>query len=225
MVKKQKILRRLLLVLLTAAALGIGLIVGVNIYMLKNAEGRILTTDEAAGYGADCILVLGAGVRDDGTPSHMLEDRLKTGLRLYEIGAAPKMMMSGDHGQKEYNEVGVMKAFAVERGIPSADVFMDHAGFSTYESLYRLRDVFEADRVIIVTQGYHLPRALYIADRLGLEAVGVSADLRAYRGQEIHDLREAAARTKDFLNCILMPKPTYLGDVIPVSGNGDLTND
>ncbi len=225
MKKARKLIRRLLLSILCIGVLAAALVVGVNVYMYNNAKGRILTADALAGENYDCVLVLGAGVRNDGTPSHMLEDRLKTGLSLYDAGAAQKLLMTGDHGRVEYNEVGVMKDFATERGIPSEDVFMDHAGFSTYESLYRARDVFAAKRIIIVTQEYHLYRALYIADRLGIEAVGVSADLRPYSGQSVYNLREAAARTKDFLNCLAMPKPTYLGDVIPVHGDGNLTND
>lgn len=225
MKNKKKIFRRLLLTVLCLGLLVSGLIVGVNVYMFSNAKERILSAEELSDYGADCILVLGAGVREDGTPSHMLEDRLKTGLALYEAGASQKLLMTGDHGRAEYNEVGVMKDFAMEHGVPSENVFMDHAGFSTYESLYRARDVFAAKRVVIVTQEYHLHRALYIADRLGLEAVGVSADLRPYNGQTVRNLREVAARTKDFWYCLFMPKPTYLGEVIPVQGNGNLTND
>ena len=212
----------------------IGVIVGavsavialiLNARVCAASEGRILSPQEAAALNTDCILVLGAGVRDDGTPSHMLQDRLLTGIELYELGAAPKLLMSGDHGQAEYDEVNVMKAFATDAGIPSGDVFMDHAGFSTYESLYRARDVFCAERVIIVTQEYHLHRALYIAQSLGIEAWGVKADLRTYAGQGMRELREIAARAKDVLWCALQPAPTYLGDDIPVSGNGDLTND
>ena len=225
MVTKRKRLRRLLLFVLVLGLLAASALLIINICMFSTTKGKILATDTAAGFDADCILILGAGVRDDGSPSHMLEDRLKTGLQLYELGASEKILMTGDHGRKEYNEVGVMKDFATEHGIPSEDVFMDHAGFSTYESLYRARDVFKAKRVIIVTQGYHLPRALYIANQLGLEAVGVSADLRPYRGQLMRDLREIAARTKDFAKCIFKPEPTFLGDAIPVSGNGNLTND
>ena len=221
MKKAVRIIRRLLLAALCLCMLGAALIVGVNVYMYNNAKGRILTAEELSSWGADCILVLGAGVRDNGTPSHMLEDRLKTGLSLYESDAAPKLLMSGDQGRVEYNEVGVMKDFATERGVPSEDVFTDHAGFSTYESLYRARDIFAAKRIVIVTQEYHLYRALYIADRLGLEAIGVSADLRPYSGQSIRDLREIAARTKDFMYCLFMPKPTYLGDVIPILGDGN----
>lgn len=195
-------------------------------FVKLTAKSRILTAEEAAGCGYDCILVLGAGVWGEGEnayPSHMLEDRLLTALSLYETGAGKKLLMSGDHGTSEYDEVNVMRDFALERGVPSADIFMDHAGFSTYESLYRARDVFMAERVLIVTQGYHLYRALYIAKALGLEAAGVAADLRPYRGQRYYDLREVLARCKDAALCIFLPEPTYLGEPIPITGSGELT--
>ena len=134
-------------------------------------------------------------------------------------------MMSGDHGRVNYDEVNAMKAYAVENGVPSEDVFMDHAGFSTYETVYRAKEIFGADKVIIVTQEYHLYRALYIAEALGIEAYGVSADLNRYGGQTMRDIREVLARCKDFAMCLFKPEPTYLGEAIPVSGNGDLTND
>ena len=153
----------------------------------------------------------------------MLSDRLKRGVELYDAGAAPKLLMSGDHGRTDYDEVNVMKGYAVDAGITSSDVFMDHAGFSTYESLYRARDVFQAKKIIIVTQAYHLHRALYIADALGLDAYGVAADYRPYAGQFRRDIREILARNKDFLTALFQPKPTFLGDAIPVSGDGDLT--
>ena len=133
--------------------------------------------------------------------------------------------MSGDHGRKEYDEVNVMKNFAIKSGVPSEDIFMDHAGFSTYESMYRAKEIFQADIVIIVSQKYHLYRAVYIARSLGMEAYGVPSDVRIYRGQEYRNLREAAARVKDFFIVIIKPEPTYLGEAIPVNGNGDITND
>ncbi len=170
-------------------------------------------------------MVLGCGLEADGSPSPMLHDRLQQGVALYQKEAAPKLLVSGDHGREEYDEVNAMKRFAEEQGIPSEDVFMDHAGFSTYESVYRARDIFQVRRMVIVTQEYHLSRALYIAKRLGIEAWGVPADPRTYSGQTARDLREILARDKDFLTCILKPKPTYLGKAIPVNGNGNLTND
>ena len=118
-----------------------------------------------------------------------------------------------------------MKQYAVDEGVASSHVFMDHAGFSTYETVYRAKEIFGADKVIIVTQEYHLYRALYIAEKLGVEAYGVASDYRTYAGQTMRDLREVLARCKDFAMCILQPEPEYLGDAIPVSGNGDVTNE
>jgi vancomycin permeability regulator SanA len=155
----------------------------------------------------------------------MLEDRLRRGVELYEAAAAPKLLMSGDHGQREYDEVNAMKGYAVAAGIPSGDVFMDHAGFSTYESLYRAKEIFGVKKVIIVTQEYHLHRALYIARQLGLEAWGVASDYRSYAGQLMRDIREILARNKDFVTGIFLPEPTYLGEKIPITGDGNVTND
>ena len=155
----------------------------------------------------------------------MLEDRLLEGIKLYQNNVSDKIIMSGDHGRKAYDEVNIMKKFAIEKGIPSEDIFMDHAGFSTYESIYRAKEILQAKKIVIVTQKYHLYRALYIANKLGLEAYGVGADPRQYTGATNREIREILARDKDFIKCIFKPKPKYLGDIIPVSGNGDVTND
>ncbi len=199
-------------------------VVGTNIYMVKSQRDKIVTAEETGG-GYDCIIVLGAGVWADGSPTAMLEDRLKTGIDLYKQGIAPKIIMSGDHGQKNYDEVNTMKAYAIEQGVLSEDIFMDHAGFSTYETMYRARDIFQVKKAVVVTQKYHMYRALYIAEKLGIEAVGVNSDPRKYLGQGYRDFREVLARTKDFFSVIIKPKPTFLGETIPVSGNGDITND
>ena len=193
-----------------------------NAYIKAKTKDKIVTKVEG---DYDCIIVLGAGVRKDGTPTPMLKDRLDKGIELYKNGAAPKIIMSGDHGQKRYDEVNAMKKYAIQEGVPSEDIFMDHAGFSTYESIYRERDVFEVKKAIIVTQKYHMYRALYIAKKLGLESVGVTAEEIDYSGQEARDLRETLARTKDFFKCIIKPKPTYLGKTIDITGSGDVTND
>lgn len=224
--KTMKILKRILLVLLCLALLlGAGTFV-VNFYVKGSVKEYILSPQEAQTLeDVDCILVLGCGVYADGVPSNMLRDRLEQGIALYRAGVAPKLLMSGDHGQENYNEVSVMKNYAVESGVSSHDVFMDHAGFSTYESMYRAKEIFQAKRVVIVTQKYHLYRAIYVACALGLEAYGVAADTRAYAGQYRRDLREVLARCKDFLSAVFRPEPTFLGEAIPVSGDGDLTND
>jgi len=199
---------------------------GINLYMTRSTASRVLSFEQAAQKGGyDCILVLGARVWPDGRPSHMLEDRCRGGAELWQAKAAPVIIMSGDHGQWDYDEVTAMKQEAVNRGVPSSDVFMDHAGFSTYDSLYRARDVFGVKKVLIVTQEYHIYRAVYIAQRLGLDADGVASDYRVYATQFKNDLREYAARVKAFFTCILKPKPKYLGAPIPLYLDGNVTND
>ena len=218
--------RKRLLIALGAAALLLILAVFLpSAVILQSTRSALLSPEEAADWEADCILVLGAGLLPDGRPNLMLSERIDTGVALYELGAAPKLLMSGDHGREDHDEVNAMKASAIQQGVPSADVFMDHAGFSTYESLYRARDIFGARRILIVTQAYHLPRAIYIAYRLGLEAAGVPCDTARYRGQLYRDVRELLARDKDFVKCVFQPEPTYLGEAISLAGSGDVTND
>lgn len=223
---KKNIFRRLIAIFLCLCIWCISAVTLMNSIVKISAGDQIITSDEAAKLqNVDCILVLGCLVRADGRPSDMLQDRLRRGVELYELGAAPKLLMSGDHGRVEYDEVATMKKYAVDAGIASEDVFMDHAGFSTYESIYRTKEIFQAKKILIVTQEYHLYRALYIANRLGVEAYGVASDYHTYVGQSVRDFREILARVKDCTTCILKPKPTYLGDTIPISGNGNLTND
>lgn len=223
---KKQIWKRLIITLLCLGLLSGTAVLGINGHVKKSTSDQILFPEEAASLtDVDCILVLGCYVHDSGRPSDMLADRLRRGIELYQSGAAPKLLMSGDHGQKDYNEVKAMKLKAMEEGIPSEDVFMDHAGFSTYESIFRARDVFAADKIIIVTQEYHLYRALHVANALGVAAYGVAADYHTYAGQAYREVREILARNKDFATSILKPAPTYLGEVIPVGGDGNLTND
>ena len=208
------------------AILGVTALFSLNAMVKATTKDNILSVEEAAALeDVDCILVLGCGIHDDGSPSDMLHDRLRRSVELYEAGAAPKLLMSGDHSRKGYDEVDAMKSFAIEAGIPSEDVFMDHAGFSTYESMVRAKEIFQAKKIIIVTQEYHLYRAIYIAEQLGMEAYGVSSNYRRYRNQSDMNTREVLARVKDVFSCIFWPEPTYLGETIPVWGNGNLTND
>ena len=199
------------------------IIIGINLYVKLSTKNKIITNYKKLS-NIDCIIILGAGIRNN-KPSPMLEDRLLEGIKLYQKNISNKILMSGDHGRKEYDEVNIMKKYAIEKGIPSENIFMDHAGFSTYESIYRAKKIFQAKRVVIVTQKYHLYRALYIADKLGLTAYGVSSDPRKYMGATNREIREILARDKDFIKCIFKPKPTYLGETIKIEGNGDTTND
>lgn len=203
----------------------LAIVLSVNFYVLKVGQQYIGQPDRVP--KADAILILGARVYSDGNVSLMLNDRLTTGYDLYQENKAPKIIVSGDHGQKEYDEVNAMKDFLKEKEVPPEDIFMDHAGFSTYESLYRARDIFQVKKVIIVTQEFHLTRALFIARELGLDAYGVAADKHIYHTVMLKsELREIGARNKDFVTAkIIKPLPKYLGDAIPVTGDGRVTDD
>ena len=222
--KKKTIIKILLVLVVLGVIVGIG-VIAANAHIKSVTKGFIIPESELKNLeGIDCILVLGCGVWDDGTPTDMLADRIKVGCRAYESGVADRLLMSGDHSRKDYDEVNTMKAIAVESGIPADNVFCDHAGFSTYESMYRASDIFRADKIVIVTQSYHLPRAIYDAQKLGIEAYGISADERTYMGQMYRDVRELLARAKDFVWCIVQPEPTCRGEKIPITANGSITD-
>ena len=193
-----------------------------NIKVVSAAKNRIDTENVTS---CDAIIVLGAGVRSDGSMSDMLRDRMDRAISLYFDGVSDRILVTGDHGRANYDEVNAMKSYAVECGVDSSCIFMDHAGFSTYESIVRAREVFGVSSAVIVTQKYHLYRALYIADYVGIESVGASADAHTYRGQTLRDIRELFARANDALRRYTRPDPTYLGDAIDIFGDGNVTND
>lgn len=223
--KVKKVFVIIIAIVLSVSLLGAFAVLGIDARVKSVGKSMILTEEEAAKLeGVDCILVLGCKVNGE-APSAMLADRLLCGIKLYKQGSAPKLLVSGDHGRTTYDEVNAMKRFAMEKGVPSEDVFMDHAGFSTYESVYRAKEIFCAKKIIIVTQEYHLYRALYVAEELGLDAYGVCSDYQRYIKETYRNAREILARNKDFFTSMFKVKPTYLGDTIPISGNGNKTND
>ncbi len=184
----------------------------------------ILSLDEVP--ESQAALVLGALVYENGNVSPILADRLDVGIELYNKKTVDKLLLSGDHGQKEYDEVNAMKNYVLLYDIDDKDIFLDHAGFNTYQSMYRAKEVFEADKLIIVTQSFHLPRAVYIARKLGIDAYGVASDKHYYPKINQYKQREFLARCKDFILVnFLKPKPKYLGEVIDLTGNGQVTFD
>ena len=218
-------MKRIIKYLIILIIVGISIVLSINFYVILSTKKQIVDLSNLKNKNDyDCIIVFGAGIWGD-KPSPMLQDRLDEAIKLYEEGIAPKLIMSGDNGREGYDEVNVMKDYAINKGIPSEDIFMDHAGFSTYESIYRAKEVFKVEKAIIVTQKYHLYRALHIGNKLGINVTGVGADPRKYSGQIFRELREILARNKDFIQAIFKLKPTYLGESIPVSGDGNITND
>ena len=147
----------------------------------------------------DCIVILGAGLQSNGQPSHMLEDRIKTGVEVFKAVDAGFILMSGDCSGEHYDEPAAMKKYAMALGVDEDKILLDGQGFSTFESISRVNEEYGFENVVIITQKYHLYRALYIAAQYEIEAFGVSADLRTYRGQIYRDLREVLARVKDYI--------------------------
>ncbi len=221
--------RNKVLISLAAILFLIPTLVGcISLYVTKSTEKyvynqeNITIQDNQDEY--DAILILGSGVRGN-YPTPILKERLDTGIYLYENGIAPKIIMSGDHGREYYDEVNIMKDYAIEKGVPSEDIFMDHAGFSTYESMYRVGYIFGAKKVIVVSQEYHLYRAIYIGRRLDLDVIGANAAKNILGGHSVRLTREIFAQNKDFFKIMFKPKPTFLGEKISLEESGDITND
>ena len=189
-----------------------------------SSEIETSVAEELTDGDYQCALVLGCAVYADGEPSDMLRDRLDAGIALYNSGAVPKLLLSGDHGQDEYDEISVMYHYCLNAGVPAEDIFLDHAGFSTYDSVHRAQSIFKVESMIVVTQTYHEFRALYTAKHMGIRAVGVSADQRHYIGASYRELREVLARDKDFFKVLIKAKPVYGGDEIPITGSPDATH-
>lgn len=207
----------ILLALLTAA--------GMTINRHVKIEGSKYIVDPQDCPESQAAIVPGAYVSPDGELCEMLVDRIETAVELYKNHRVKKIIMTGDHGRKEYDEVNSMRTYAEKLGVPARDIFMDHAGFSTYESMYRAKEIFLVNSAVVSTQNFHLPRAVYTARSLGIEAVGVRADRNIYAGAAYYDLREIPSRIKAFTQVQLHSKPRFLGEVIPVGGDGRITHD
>jgi vancomycin permeability regulator SanA len=203
--------------------LGIGILIVaglINVYIRWYAKPyRLQSGDDVA--AAQAVLILGAGVYRSGELSPMLEDRVRMGWKLYRDKRVKKILVSGDHGQMNYDEVGAVRKYLLKLGVKPQDLFTDHAGFDTYSSFYRARDVFKVKSLIISTQSFHLSRAVYLARRQGLEAVGIVADKQTYRTIRLAQFREVFAQLKAFWEAeILKPEPKYLGKPYPITGDG-----
>jgi SanA protein len=179
--------------------------------------------DPAAAPQTLVAIVPGAGVLPSGELSSVLRDRVDVAIELHRAGKVRKLLLSGDHGRASYDEPRAMARRAESAGVPPEDLFLDHAGFDTHATIHRARAVFGVERALIVTQAYHLPRALYYARRIGIDATGVVADRRAYERRWFYAAREVPARLKAFAVTTLELEPLVLGPAIPISGDGRAT--
>lgn len=220
--QKRKTLKKLLQLVIALLVLAIASFFSICFYVSHTGGKYVVTAEEAP--AVDAILILGARVYSSGAPSPLLQDRLDYGYELYTQGKANRIIVSGDHGAKEYDEVNAMKNYLLAKGVSQEHIFLDHAGFNTYDSMYRAKEIFQVNSLIVCTQEFHMPRALYIARRLGLDAYGYAAPDKAIYHMAYNNFREKLAQVKAFLETdILHRKPKYLGNVIPIQGSGLLT--
>ena len=193
--------------------IGLG-IAAPRLIMLRFASGRVYTKDTVPPIRA--VVVFGAGLTAEGNPTAVLQDRVATAADLYFSGKVEKILMSGDNRFINYNEPGAMSAYAVELGVPEEDIVLDYAGRRTYDTCYRAVEIFQLSEAILVTQQFHLPRALYSCEKLGLKTVGVSADLRTYRDSGYWSIREIPACLTAFFQVHLTRPEPVLGKQEPI---------
>lgn len=214
--------KKVFVVAVPLLVLGVIVAFGSSVYVFTKGSSFIAESQDAS---APVIIVPGAGLKVDGTPSDVLRDRLMVALAIYDAGRAGKILCSGDNGQVQYDEVNAMREWLLARGVDADDIFLDHAGFDTYDTMTRAAEVFGVTNAIIVTQDFHLPRALYTAYAKGIAVQGASASLEPYVAEQAYRLREVPARTKAFFEILLDVQPAYLGELIDITGDGRITWD
>ena len=214
-------LKRIIIALITLILIGVIIFIGLDVFVKYSAKNNI---DVTIDKDMDAILVLGCAVWGD-KPSPMLQDRLNKAIELYNDGYAKKIIMSGDKTGDDHSEVNTMKKYAIEHGVDSNHIYLDYYGVSTYDSIYRAKHIFKVNNVIVVTQPYHLYRAVYIGLSKDMNIYGISSLGNDYSGQFIRDVREFLARPKDFIKCIINPKAEQYEDSIEINESGNLTND
>jgi SanA protein len=185
-----------------------------RLIMVSTAGNKTYLAEEVP--PARAAIVFGAGLTASGAPTTVLKDRVTTAVGLYQAGKVEKILMSGDNRFLNYNEPGAMKSFALELGMPEEDIVLDYAGRRTYDTCYRAEAIFQLDQAILVTQKFHLSRALYTCNSLGLESVGVKADLRPYRDEGFWNIREIPASLVAFIQVHLTRPEPVLGEKEPI---------
>lgn len=196
-----------------------------NLWVCRLARRFIVPAGEVK--RAQTAIVLGAYVY--GTPgrlSPVLQDRVDAAIALFEAGLVDTLLMSGDHGQDDYDEVNWMRIYAEQKGVPTSKIFLDHAGFNTYDTMVRARRVFQVESAVVVTNRFHLDRAVFLARSQGIQVQGVVADKRGYEDAAYNEQREFAARCKAVLNVYLLrPDPAFLGQPVPITGDASASHD
>ena len=197
----------------------------IQVYVDSYARPYVFTSKEKIPQ-CQAVMVLGASVYSDGTPSPILKESLLHAYEMYKEKKAEKIIVSGDHGTQNYDEVNTMKNYLLELGVNDEDIFMDHAGFDTYDSMYRAKEIFKVSSLIVSTQDFHIKRAVYIANKLGIKAYGYPCEDKEKYNMTYLNARESLAKVKAVIETdILKRKSKYQGEEIPIWKSGTLTND
>ncbi len=215
-----KFFKKIFLAVVAGLIIAIFAILAINFYINLQSKAYIFQGMNDLPE-AEVALVLGAKVYQQGIMSGMLEDRVETAFDLYKKGKVEKILISGDHGREDYDEVNTVKDHLLNKGVDRENIFLDHAGFDTYDSLYRAKEIFEVQSVIVTTQNFHLPRAVYIGKSLGIETYGLSADRHLYANIDYNRSREILSKVKAFFDVSLRAKPKFLGEKIPIFGDSE----
>lgn len=202
---------------------GIAFLMITNHMVTKATENRIYETLETVPK-VKVAIIFGAGINGD-QPSKYLKDRLDAGIKLYKNDQVDKLLLSGDNGRDEHDEITVMKLYCYEHGVDSNKIYLDYAGFDSYSTLYRAKHIFKVDSAILVTQKYHLNRCIYIGNKLGVTSYGYSADEGEYRGYQYYAFREKLSITKATIDVLRNRKPKYLGDEVDINGTSNYTKE
>lgn len=210
-------MKRLLFFIVSGSGLLLIFILTTNIVFYITTKQYIYNSASDA-PNAEVALIPGAAILPSGAPSSIFIDRVDTAIDLYKEGKVSKILVSGDNSTVSHNEVNPVRLYLLNKGISDQDIFLDHAGFDTYSSMYRARDIFGVTSILITTQSFHLPRAVFIARRLGIQAYGVRADVGHILFRNY--VREVFADEKAMFDLVFHTKPKYLGDTIPITGDG-----
>ncbi|WP_292889162.1 ElyC/SanA/YdcF family protein [Nonlabens sp.] len=217
-------MRRILNILVFSVIIALVVIFILQLH-IKRSSRDFMVTQITQLQEAHTGIVLGASVKPDKSLSLILQDRVDAALLAYENKKFKKFLLSGDHRTKNYDEVNAMKNYLNNKGVPDEDIFLDHAGFDTYDSMYRARDIFKVKSAIVFTQEFHLPRALYIGKNMGMTVQGFIADQHEYPGNNRFIRREWLANMKAWIELNIKKRPTYSGKVIPITGDSKLSHD
>ena len=209
--------------ILLLGAIGL-IVVGIIDYKVKAETNPLIYHSVNTIPGANVAIIFGAGIRGD-HPTKYLQDRLDKGIELYNSKKKYKLLLSGDNGSNKHDELTVMKHYCYEHGVDTTKIFLDFAGFDTYSTMYRAKHIFKIDKAILVSQEYHLNRAIYIGNKLGIQSVGLSANIGEYRNYNYVRFRECFTIVKSVIDLALNREPHFLGGEIDINGFSNYTKD